>query len=276
MTLPDGFSSWEHLQSLLMSYQNRVIRSEFNDLSPEDQDWDPDINIPRGSLRVGCTLQDSDTSTITALRLWLFYGIMRKASDFHPPIYGLPVSTYQESVKFAPQISLYFCQDYEAVPDGDYPVEATVSYRLIRETPASLTESKARALANEIKNTFSPSHGYTWRKGKILVTYRDNANGYNLQIYAYSESEARELIQKILSLNEHTLENDFLTVHTPEQSNLTTPPHKTIYGKSRKMSRWRPNAVVRFRYAALKIHGLPNDIILIDNSGRHRNPLVRA
>ncbi len=269
--MPAPENEWEHLQSLILRYQNQVVRDEFNDVGPLSWDQDPDITIPRGSLRWGCTLKDDDTVDMTIIRLWLFYGIMRKASDFHPPIYSIPATTFQESVDIYPHVKLHFSQDMSAVPDGDSPIVAEISYRLMRETATTMTEAKARAIALEIKNTFGTGGGYTWRKGKTLCTYRRQEQGYNMQVYALNETEGREVIGKVLSLNEHTLDNDFLTVHDPKRSNTITSATQLIYGKQRKKKRWRPTATVRFRYASLKLDGLPNDVILYDRTGYWRN-----
>lgn len=82
MPVPSNISSWEHLQDLFRLYHNKLVREEFSDLGALLDD--DDINIPRSSLKYGCTLKDDDTSTMTLLRLWLFYVVLRKASDFHP------------------------------------------------------------------------------------------------------------------------------------------------------------------------------------------------
>lgn len=54
--LPNNFSEWEHLQSVLIRAQNKFVREEFKDLGGDD--WIPDINTPRGSLRQACTHKD--------------------------------------------------------------------------------------------------------------------------------------------------------------------------------------------------------------------------
>jgi hypothetical protein len=274
MPLPQGFDDWEHLQTVLMQVHNRIVRDEFNDVGAED--WDDDITTPRGSLRVACTIKDRDSILMVLSRFFLFYVLLRKARDFHPAIYALTNSGQQTETKFLPEVKLFFVQDPQSVTDGDDPVEAVVSYRLVNETGSTMNESKARAIANEIRTTFAAGSGYTWKKGKVCVNYQRGEQGYHCQVWAYSEAEAREVLQKLLSLNEHSLDDDYLRVTTPKKSNVAPRKTKLLYGKQRKIARYRPNVTVRFQYAALHISGMPNDIILCDRTGYWREALVRA
>lgn len=276
MVLPNNFSSWEHLQTVLMQTQNRVVREEFNDVG--DDTWEEDINTPRASLRVACTLRDSDSAIETELKLWLFYGILRKARDFHPPIYGIPSDIFQEELSFYPQVILYFSQDWDAVPEGRTPVQAEMGFRLMGESPASMTETKAKTLAQQIRTEFAnSSQGYIWSKGKHKVTYQDKANGYLLSVNAISEDEAEQVIKKILAIQNHLFDSDKMTLHTPKKNSLNNPSGTVlVYGQQKKKLRWRPTANVRFRYATLHLHGLPRPIALMDRTGYFPDALVKA
>ncbi len=93
--------------------QNRLVRQEFSDLG---NDWEPDTSTPRSSLRTACTHEDGDSAIMTLVRMWFFFGCLRKAQDFQAPLYGEPVASYQERVTFLPQVTLYFQQDLSATP----------------------------------------------------------------------------------------------------------------------------------------------------------------
>lgn len=272
MALPEGFSEWEHLQSTLLWTQNRIVREEFNDVGGDD--WEPDISTPRASLRQACTLKDDDSALMTLSRLWLYYIILRKAQDLQTPIYGIPLPDWQETVVYRPQVCLYFQQDWQSVPDTRSPVRAQISYRITDETSQTMTEAKALTLANRIKSEFGAGGGYRWSRGKIACYYRDLANGYDFKLFALSESEAREVIGKVLDLESKVPDWDKLSVVQPNATFPENPGNALVYGKMRPKPRRRPTAIVRFQYASLRVHGLPNDVILFDRSGYWKHPLV--
>lgn len=274
MPLPQGFQEFEHLQDVYRRTINPIVREEFNDTDWEDDN--PDLTTARSHLRYACTHKDSDSAQMTQMRADLFYMVVGKARALHPPIYGIPSTDLQEIVKFHPQVSLHFTQDQDSVPDDLTPVRAQISYRLINESASTMNETKARALGNEIKNTFGTGGGYRWRKGHYKVSYIDQSKGYYLRLLTYSEAEAREVIQKVLSLNEHTLDNDFLNVSETRRTLTATPGTQMVYGKPRRKPRDRPIAYVRFRYAQMDIWGMPEPVILCDRTGWHKKVLVRA
>ena len=64
----------------------------------------------------------------------------------------------------------------------------------------SITKTDLTALANKIKQEFGVSNGYTCKKGKEYHNYTDKEKGDQLQILAFSESEAKQLINKVLNI----------------------------------------------------------------------------
>jgi hypothetical protein len=277
MTLPDNFSEFEHLQSTFIRVHNRQVRLAFSDLGGDS--WNPDINSPRGSLRHACTIKDNDTADMIVMRYLLFYMSLGRIGELIEPFYGIPVDDYQQNVRFKPQISLHFKEDEEDV-DSDYsPLRMKVSIRLIAETSTSLTQAKLLNLANKIKTEFAASNGYRFHKGKELWTYKEPEKGYNLQIYAFSETEARELISKILSIQTDTISNRYLIGHINEgqsEAYPINPGTQSILGKVQKKARLRPVGYVRFQYALIHIHNLPNPVPLVDRTYRFLDPIVNA
>lgn len=268
-------NSWEHLQSVLMHVHNRRVREEFSDIADDD-----DISTPRSSLRTACKMTDDDSAIIALMRMMLFYMPLRKASDMHPPLYTTPVSTYQESIKFAPQVVLYFKEDLSDVDTGYAPIEAEISFRLVNESSQTYTEAKARLLANKVKQEFTMAGaggrtGYRWKKGRVKLSYRNPDDGYQLLINAFSEVEGKEVLNKVLDLQGHVLDGDKLSISQLDSTPPIVPPIQMIYGKSRRLPRKRPVGFVRFIYADLHIHGMPNAITLLDMSRRRSKPLVK-
>jgi hypothetical protein len=103
MALPDSFSEWEHLQSMLITYHNKGVRAEFADIEADDS-----LEIPRGSLKRACLLKDDDTVDMTLLRLHLFFFHARKAADLQTPIYGIPIGEYDSKVVYHPSTLSFF------------------------------------------------------------------------------------------------------------------------------------------------------------------------
>jgi hypothetical protein len=66
MPLPDNFSAAEHLQDVILLTQNKIVRTEFNDVG--DDNWVKDISTPRASLRLACTHEEDDSIDMTILR----------------------------------------------------------------------------------------------------------------------------------------------------------------------------------------------------------------
>jgi hypothetical protein len=270
MALPEGFSSWEHLQDVLRIYHNKLVREEFADITDDDA-----IAIPRGALKRACLLDDDDTCDMTILRLFLFFFHARKAQDMQAPIYGMPITDMDIEVEYKPVVTLYFAEDPDQVMPDKAPVRAEVSFRLMQETSASMTEAKARVLANKIRTEFAMSGGYRWRKGKIVVTYYDKPKGYRFMLYAVSEAEAREVISKVVSVNNDPFEVENLRVHESRASYPSNPGTHIVYGKSRPKPARRPTTYVRFQRATLTMWGMHKGQELINLTG-YRQGLVSA
>jgi hypothetical protein len=164
-------------------------------------------------------------------------------------------------------VTLYFVEDEDQVAPGRQPVRSEVSFRLITETSASFTESEAKALAQKIKTEFGAAGGYRWRRGKLIATYKRPDQGHNLKLFVYSESEAREVINKVLSIRNHTFDSDYLVLHESKASFPANPGTHLVYGKQRPKPHRRPVTYVRFRRATVQMYGLTKGITLYDRSG---------
>ncbi len=270
MPLPNGFSEWEHLQNQILRIHNKQVRDYFSDITVDD-----DLSTPRSSLRHACLMKDEDTSVMTQLRLWLFEVTAGHAKSLQPDIYGLPVTTFQERFVFPPQVQLYFLEPSDQIASGYAQVEGEITFRLTEPEYENITPVEAGNLARRIKTSLA-TPPFTWKKGRVICRYTDLKKGYDFRLFVLNESEAKRVIEQILDIRSHTPDWENLTVSESRRNFPIIPPSKTIYGKSRKLPRQRPRADVRFRYAALHIHGLQNPITLVDASGTRRKALERA
>jgi hypothetical protein len=267
MAVPENFSEWEHLQSTLIIYHNKLVREEFSDIEADDA-----LEIPRGSLKRACLLKDDDTVDMTVLRLYLLFFHARKAADLQAPLFGIPVGDYDERKKYKPQVTLYFSQDDDSVPQKRRPTNAEIAFRLVNETAQTITEGDLNSIALRIKTEFGASNGYRWRKGRVLCTYIDREHGLHLYIYAFNESEGREVINKVCDVAVKPFNDDYLSIHESRRSWPTNPGTQMILGRARPKPVERPVVYVRFRKATLSIHGLPLPIQLVARRYGSGNP----
>lgn len=220
MSLPDNFSPAEHLQDLCKKVVNRQVKEYFSDLG---ETWQPEIGTSRGSLRVGCTHLEDDSIDMTLLRMFLFYFVAGEAQAVQAPIYGIPVSSYQESFVFKPQINLLFQEDYRDVEISYQPVRGEISFRLMHESQESLTMANARTYANKIRSLFASGNGFVWKRGKLRASYFDKSKGYMLQLLVRSESEAKRVIEQVLDIQSHSPDWQFLNVSTNQEPSRRYP-----------------------------------------------------
>lgn len=275
MPLPEEFNDVEHLQSVCRLVVNRMVREDFSDLGGEE--WDRSIASARGSLRVACTHEDQDSLNMTVARLLTYYLVQGKAARLQTPVYGIPTTTYQElSLKYKPQITLYFDQSRREATD-DYPrATGEISWRLMHETSESITEAELRLRANKIKNLFVTPNLFIWHKGKVICKYTDLENGYKLRLLVTNEAEGRRIIEQVLDVENKSPDWENLTVSESRASYPSTPPSKHIYGKSRKLPRRRPVENVKFRHATADIWGVSKPVALIDTRFSLGNPLIQV
>lgn len=275
MALPEGFSEFEFLQDLTRRWHNRVVREEFRSLGGAD--WEPDISLSEGAVRHACTIKDTDTAEMVNMRMMLFYFLYGKAKSLQPPIYGIPSTDFKEEREFNSQIYLFFAQDPRFAPEGRRPIRAEFKIKLTEPIEEATWQTELERLARRIKQEFGPGHPtYTWQKGKDLHTYLDPAKGYPLHVYAYQKTEAVELIKKLLAIQNHVYNEDYLTEHIPTRKSVNNPSGTTLrFGKRIKKPRWRPHLIVRFRYAVLLDKQADLDIILCDATGELPHALER-
>ncbi|PSF33636.1 hypothetical protein C7H19_19820 [Aphanothece hegewaldii CCALA 016] len=276
MALPADFNEWEHLQSIIVNTFSKIVREEFKDLG---DNWQPDINTPRSSLRTACTPKDNDTASILVLRILFFYFIMQRIETLIEPWYGIPVDDYQQKVEFKPLVHLYFREDNSDVDVNYRPLRMQISFRLMNETSTTITKTELTTLATKIKTNFCTNHGRTFKKGKELYTYFDLEKGYQLKVYAFSETEAKTLIDQVLDLQSHTFDDKKFTSHLAKNASSkypTIPPSALILGETKREPRKRPVGTVRFQYAIAQIWGRTKPVVLVDRSFRYLDPLVEV
>ena len=93
MALPENFSEFEHLQSVVRRVHNRAVKQFFKNQT------DNDISTPKASLKHACLIKDNDSQPVMMQRQWLFEVTAGHAQSLAPEMYGIPVAEYQREVK---------------------------------------------------------------------------------------------------------------------------------------------------------------------------------
>lgn len=266
MALPNNFSEFEHLQSVVKKVHNRAVRQFFKNQS------DNDIATPKASLKHACLIKDNDSQPIMMQRQWLFEVTAGHARSLHPEIYGIPVDDYQRNTKYRPQIKLYFKQpriEIDANQTGLKQGEGQITFRLVDETSETISRAKAERLARDIKRELGTPL-LRWEKGRFKVTYKDLDKGYDLRLLVKSRTEGEQLVRKVLSIQGHSYDDEsfqFIDNNLPVSQ---TPGTHRVYGRQTKKPLKRPAVSVRFLSAQMLIWGRPQAVNLVSHGTRLR------
>lgn len=187
--------------------------------------------------------------------------------------------------RYHPLVRLYFKQESNFVAgsnqpkgQGKYRKVGELRFRLMGETTETISKAELTNLGQRIKSVFGGDSLYIWNKGKELYCYADWSRGYQLQILARSESQARDLVTKILSLQGHTPIWKYMT----KSENLAESERypnvaetKIILGEQVTLPLTRPNVDVKFRFADVRVSPLLQPVVIYDATGKRKGALVR-
>lgn len=277
MVLPNNFSDTEFIQDVFRKVRNKQVREWFRDVG--DENWEPDLGSLRAQYRVACTHKEDDSALETIMRIELFKDIRKIESSGNSgeiTVFGTPDDDIDFT--YTPQILLYFSQASLDVVQGEHYKEGRINFRWKGKTSSNVSNSDVNQLANRIKTIFATGSPYTWHKGKKYYYYKHREQGYDLRILALNEAEGKQLIRDVLSVQNDTPDWEYLSISEVNDESgrfPNTPGSQTILGKTVKKPHRRPIVKVRFRYAALKIHGY-GIINLVDLTGIRKNPIVTA
>ena len=271
MPLPADFNEVENLTDIIRREHNKTVKAYFKNQA------DDDVSTPKARLKHSCLIKDDDPIPVMSMRLWLFEVTVGNLQAIQAPVFSAISLDETSEIKFKPQVQLFFKESQTASSyDPDYyPVEGEISFRLMDESSASMTRTKAETLARNIKQEFATPL-FTWDKGWYYCSYRDKEKGYLLKLLVKSKTEGQRVVKQVLKIQNHTFDDNFFQFTEHDRTYPAVPSTTTIYGRTRKKRRERPRAEVRFKHAKLIIHGLSNAINLVDAGGRLRSEIERV
>jgi hypothetical protein len=229
------------------------------------------------------TLQGTKTELMQLVpQLAAFYQLLENL-DFDN---AFPINeNFDPGRKYHPLVHLHFREDSDFKPGTNQPkgrgqnrTKGDLTFRLMSETTQSISKGELTTLGQRIKQVFGSNNGYIWNKGKEMYCYADWSRGYQLQILARSEAQARDLVTKILSLQNHNPQWKYLTKSqsiAESERYPTSAQTMTILGEQVTLPLLRPNAEARFRYAQVRVSPLIDPIVIYDRTGKKAGALVR-
>lgn len=186
--------------------------------------------------------------------------------------YEEKIPTEISTLSNRPYLKLYFRQPVEEVAVGRQATQMEITINIMDKTDLSIDKSDLVTLANRITEQFNPGgNPYKHKKGKNYYTYHDWANGYQLQLLANTESEARQTLLKTLAIKQHQLNEKYWKESRAVNVAAAYPNTEEvvhILGKSYKKPLRRPSVNVSFRWARLTLPSIGKHFILVSNEKR--------
>ncbi len=247
-------SPFEHLQDVYMNVYNRRVRKAFR------EDIDPNnIGTPEGALLNACLIRDDDTANVMLLRIALFNF---ERGEYGTPVYGIPTTEFHEAVTLKPQLKFIFRETSESqkLRKAASPKRVQPTVRIMNQTVEQVSQSDISTWENRIRSAFPKN--FRLHTGTGIYTYFDPNNGYRLQIPAFDASEARTVITKILSVQNHTFDSELLNESKRVAKNFAKERFQTVLGKRKKLPQHRPVTKCYLEKVELFLHGNHKDLII--------------
>lgn len=210
--------------------------------------------------------------TPTELRSQIFYlmngggggGIVEEYEDKQP--------TEISTLSNRPHIRLFFRQPADQVARGKQGAKMEVTINIMNKTDISISKSDLVLWATRITEQFNPGgNAYIYQKGKKYYPYHDWGNGYHLQLLSTTETEARQLLLKILAIKQDVLNEKYWKESRAVNEAVAYPNTEetvNIMGETYKKPLRRPVVKVEFRWAKLFLPSIGKQFVLVSNEKR--------
>ena len=250
-TVPQDSSPFERRQNTLLQLRNRQVRQAFADVidtTPNDS--------PRRILMQDLLIEDADSLG----DLWVKSELWKEIKDDDAPVFLPNYDDIPITVKDKPHVHLQFIEkESTATANRRVRVKALISFRVVEKTISTITRSDLNELKREISLAFPAS--YTLNKGRTKYSYRDKANGFEFILALTSESEAKDVITKVLGIRDKAPDWDLLRVSNAPDENFTVKKSISILGTLEKIPLRRPLAVCYFRKAIISFGKLRTETL---------------
>lgn len=246
------------------SLHNKRVRNYFK---PNNNDKS-EIAKERAYLASRLIIDPTKSSKIDCIFNCLWFDLqIANAFENVAKVYGTPIRQFQSEVAFKPQICFTFKEreiNKQDLPLRNYKLEKEISFRL-NDVNVPKTNAQLKTLAQKIKTKFWTSgRAYNYNAGLNNYRYKDDDNGYRLSIDMASTTKAKELIDKLLDIqNVKYVESKLRTTKFTKPTKVELIP--TVNGRKQKPIRGRTGKLYLFK-VEFKQSGII-DKILIDQMG---------
>ena len=256
-------SPFERRQNTFRQLHNREVREVFSDVFDPPADgipYDPSkvtpLDSPRRVMRQDVIIDDGDSFS----EMWLKRELLKFMEDDDVPVFLPNYDDIPITVKDKPHVHLQFIEkESTATANRRARVKALISFRVVEKTISTITRSDLNELKREISLAFPAS--YTLNKGRTKYSYRDKANGFEFILALTSESEAKDVITKVLGIRDKTPDWDLLRVSNAPDENFMVKKSISILGTLEKIPLRRPLAVCYFRKAIISFGKLRTETL---------------
>lgn len=216
----ENSSPFERRQNTLRQLHNREVREVFSDVVDPRTDgtaYDPTkvtaLDSPRRVLRSDCLIEDGDSFA----EMWQKKELLKYMKDDDVPVLLPNYDDVPITVTTKPHVHLYFLEKKStAILARRRRVDALISFRITEKTVSTITKADLTELTREINLAFPSS--FQLNKGRNKYSYRDKENGFEFILSLVSETEAKDVITKVLAVRDKTPDWDRLTTSTSEKN----------------------------------------------------------
>ncbi|MBD2178408.1 hypothetical protein H6F42_15925 [Pseudanabaena sp. FACHB-1998] len=186
----------EALDNAIRLMHNQQVRDYFKDIPDGDTS-----ESPRASTKRLLILEDNDSSIYQLRAMEFFKKYCEEANGTNNLYFSVPVSTYNYSLTYLPQITCYFRQEYQSSASEETKTRARtmqVSMR-VRETKIPESVAALRSIATDIKNAFGTPI-YRYRTGYRRASYFNRKLGYEFKVSCRDIPDAENLIKAMMGI----------------------------------------------------------------------------
>lgn len=227
--------------------------------------------------------QKNDSAVSTVIRLAYYYFEFNGLGNITEPgveiakIYGIPIDTLQESVRFIPQIKIFFREvpsDASSASPSRRPREARISVRcnetiknnIVNDINFTYIKELSQKIANIFKNI-------AYKKGFEKYHYRELDKNYKLSVFTDTKAEAELLITATLAINDDVPNFNQYLIEPKTEKDYTAINTQKVLGEDVILPAERTEANMIFYKAELHWKGI-EPIILVNNSIKHKAAII--
>ncbi|MEJ1929906.1 hypothetical protein WDZ92_06435 [Nostoc sp. NIES-2111] len=195
-------------------------------------------------------------------------------------VYGTPPEAFPER-RHKPEVVLQFYEEKaDRVGKSGKPLTMQISFRLMNKSIDDFaTNEYALELAKRIWSKFA-TPAFKHKKGKLPISYTDHEKGYQLLVWADNVIDARRVVEQVLDIQGHTVDDEKLKRASVRASTGQavdpTPDKVTVLGKRVELPQKGKEGIVTFRKAYINLGVAVPPIELINRGGKKKGTLYNG